>query len=251
MKESKSVYSELMNDADDQLEVWDGLKEELEEGKTVFAPTAKSSGRKRKAKGSRKLQKKRRITSDSENDESEDEDYDDEETNDESESTDETTQPLTEEQLSTRIAELKANRKKARHERTALEDKIKALGMEIKTSQVRVLETESDFACAVARVPGDIFGARGVELSLNLSRTCVKFCESVFSQFNCLTIGRLPRDAPSIIGQVVSSHGNGDSTTVKVSIYSSFTALSFYAMPGNATPWTYRVSHCFYGKNAD
>ena len=43
LKESKAVYSEVMDNADEQIEVWEGLMEDLEAGKTVFAPSAKSS----------------------------------------------------------------------------------------------------------------------------------------------------------------------------------------------------------------
>ncbi|KAL8700510.1 MAG: hypothetical protein Q9201_005409 [Fulgogasparrea decipioides] len=146
LKESKSVYTEIMDDADDQLEVWDKLKDELEEGKTVYAPKLGSSGKKRKARGTDRPRKKRRAGSDSDNDESEDGDYQDEETDDEAESTNENEEPLTEDQVSAKISEIKANKKKARQEKAELDSKIKTLASEIKTSQAEEKRVEADIA---------------------------------------------------------------------------------------------------------
>lgn len=139
MKESKGVYSELMDDAEEQIDVWDALRNELVNGKTVFAPKAKVSGKKRKAKTSRRPLKKRRAQSDSDSadDDLEDEDFGHDESSDGSESTEEIGEPLTEEIVSHKISEFKANKKRARQERSELDNKIKALGIEIKTKQVR------------------------------------------------------------------------------------------------------------------
>jgi len=136
---SKGVYSELMDDAEEQIDVWDALRNELGNGKTVFAPKAKASGKKRKAKTSRQSMKKRRAQSDSDSvdDDSENEDFGDDESSDGSESTEGIGEPLTEETVSHKILELKANKKRARQERSELDNKIKALGIEIKTKQVR------------------------------------------------------------------------------------------------------------------
>lgn len=146
LKESKGVYTEIMDDADDQLEIWDKLKNELDDGKTVYAPTLAPSGKKRKATGTDKPRKKRRAEKDSDDDESihesEGRDYEDDEINDEAEPTDEDKDPLTEEQVDTKIAEIKANKKKARQEKAELDGKIKALATEIKNSQVRALDVD-------------------------------------------------------------------------------------------------------------
>ena len=108
----------------------------------MFAPKAKSSGKKRKAKGSQKPRKRQRIDSDSDSDSSADDDYDDEETSDEPDSADDTRDPLTEEQISNKISEIKANKKKARQERAEVEGKIKTLDPEIKALQVCLSATE-------------------------------------------------------------------------------------------------------------
>ena len=119
----------------------DRLRDEIGDGKTVFAPKAKSSGKKRKAKGSQKPRKRQRVYSNSDSGSSADEDYDDEETSDKSESADDTGDPLTEEQISSKISEIKDNKKKARQERAEVEGKIKTLDLEIKALQVRLSVT--------------------------------------------------------------------------------------------------------------
>lgn len=136
LKVSKSVYSELMDDAEEHIDVWDSLKNELGNGKTVFAPLAKTSG-KRKAKTSRQSAKKRRAQSDSDIDDSKDEDFGDDESSDGSEAAERIRDPLTEETISQKISELKANKKKARQEKSQLDSTIKALGVRIATKQVR------------------------------------------------------------------------------------------------------------------
>ena len=57
LKESKGVFTELINDAEEAMDVWDKLKEQLEDGETVYDPSKK---RKRSAepKQSRKKAKK-------------------------------------------------------------------------------------------------------------------------------------------------------------------------------------------------
>ena len=133
---------ELMNDADDQLDLWDKLKDELNEGKTVSAPKAKVSGKKRKMSGAQNSRKKPRIEADSDYDNSVDEDCD-EETSDDVTSDDETGESLTEDQISSKISEIRGNKKKARQEKAELEGKIKALDAEIRALQVRVKPSRS------------------------------------------------------------------------------------------------------------
>lgn len=136
LKVSKGVYSELMDDAEEHIDVWDSLRNELGNGKTVFAPEAKSS-KKRKAKTSRQSAKKRRAQSNSDIDDSEDEDFGDDESSDGSEVAEGIRDPLTEETISQKISEFKANKKKARQEKSQLDSTIKALAVIITTKQVR------------------------------------------------------------------------------------------------------------------
>ncbi|KAI4255106.1 MAG: hypothetical protein LQ352_002735 [Teloschistes flavicans] len=150
LKESKSASAEIMNDADDQLEVWDKLKDELEEGKTVFAPTSGSSSKKRKAGGTNGPRKKRRAASftddDDDLDETEDDDYEEEDSDAEAEPSDENKDLLTEEQISSKIIELKTNKRKARQEKAEIEGKVKTLVAEIKASQAEENTIEAGIA---------------------------------------------------------------------------------------------------------
>lgn len=59
LKESKGVFTELINDAEEGIELWEKLKDQLEDGETVYDPSKK---RKRSAepKKSRKKAKKSR-----------------------------------------------------------------------------------------------------------------------------------------------------------------------------------------------
>lgn len=156
LRESKSVFSEIMNDADDQLEVWDKLKDELEEGKTVFAPTSGSSSKKRKARGTDNSRKKRRAVSHDDSDdnsiEREDGDYEDEDSESEAELSEENQDPLTEEQISSKILEIKTNKKKARQEKAEIAGKVETLVAEIKASKVRDMEMASNYVAVATLV---------------------------------------------------------------------------------------------------
>lgn len=63
LEESKAVYIEIMGDADDKIEEWEKLKDDLEDGKTAYAPGTPSKMRKRSAspKTSRKVSKKTHV----------------------------------------------------------------------------------------------------------------------------------------------------------------------------------------------
>lgn len=127
----------IQDDADEQLEVWEGLNEELDDGKTVFASKANSAGIKRKASGSQKPRKKLRADSNrDDNDHSADQDIDDQGASDESNSSDEHVELLTQGAISQKLAEIRANKKKARQEKARLESKIKDLNSEMTTLEV-------------------------------------------------------------------------------------------------------------------
>lgn len=66
MKETKAVYEEVANDADEQIGVWETLKDSVSEGKVVFPPEAKSTSKQCKSGSRQRTSKKKRITSSSE-----------------------------------------------------------------------------------------------------------------------------------------------------------------------------------------
>ena len=67
MQDTEVVYSEVMNDTDEQVEIWETLKENLENGETVYPPKAEGH-KKRKAVRNEKPRRKqhRRSIGDSE-----------------------------------------------------------------------------------------------------------------------------------------------------------------------------------------
>ncbi len=151
LKDSKAVYSEVINDADEQIEVWEGLKEDIEDGKTVFAPSDQSSNRKRKGGDSFKPRKKQRRSSSSDKEEVDDDDYLDEDgeaknSDEEDPAEDPQGVPLTEEQVATKIADLRSTKKESRRQRTELEDKIKKMRVEISEAKEKEKKIQADMA---------------------------------------------------------------------------------------------------------
>ena len=132
VKQSNAVYGEVMNDADEQIEVWEALKDKLDEGEQVFAPVLKGS-QKRKGNSKEKPRKKQRriITSDDEED-VEDSDFKDEDSDqgehehDAASSQDDSQarEPLTEEQITSKLQELRSTKKEARSQKLDITDKI-------------------------------------------------------------------------------------------------------------------------------
>ena len=149
MKETKAVYGETMNDIDEQIEIWDGLKEKLEDGKTVFPPNMQAAGMKRKRSDSSndKVRKKQRRTksSDDESDDFEDSDPTDSSDVDEKGSEDDSRgqEPLTEEQIMAKLQELRATKKEARAQRTKITEQITRLRNEIDESKKAIEGIES------------------------------------------------------------------------------------------------------------
>jgi chromosome segregation ATPase len=149
LRESRGVYTELINDADDAMEVWDTLRNEVEDGKTVFAPTDASKKRKRSTERSLKSRKKAktsRASSDDEDDfidDSDDEDGNDLDPESNSDNESEKGDPLTIDAIEVELAQLKEDKKRARHEKSEIDAKIKKLNQELKTSEKAQAEIET------------------------------------------------------------------------------------------------------------
>ncbi|PVH88572.1 hypothetical protein DL98DRAFT_580964 [Cadophora sp. DSE1049] len=145
LKESKGVFTELINDAEEAMDVWDKLKEQLEDGETVYDPSKKrkrSTEPKQSRKKGKKAKKSRSsddededdfIVDDEDESEKEDEEDDaDSQAESDSESVSNKNNPLTAEEIDAKIAQLKEDKKRARRERVETDDKIKAVNQEIK-----------------------------------------------------------------------------------------------------------------------
>lgn len=140
-KQSREDYTGAMEEAEEQLEIWETLKDDLESGQTVYAPLPtlpSPKKRKRSSEGTEKAHKKQRRSSgsDSESDNG-DGDYADDASDtsrgDEKDDLSEQVrgEPLTEEQIESKISELKTTKKEGRRQRLQLEEKIKVLRAEM------------------------------------------------------------------------------------------------------------------------
>ena len=150
LKESKAVYSEVMDDADEQIDVWEGLREDLEAGKTVFAPSTKSSNKRRKASDSSKPRKRQRR-SNSDDEDTGDNDYQDDDDSDqdsegEVSAEDSQGEPLNEEKVAAKIADLRSTKKESRRQRTELEEKIKSIRKESSEAEEKEENIKADIA---------------------------------------------------------------------------------------------------------
>ena len=159
MKETKAVYGETMNDIDEQVEIWDDLKEKIEDGKTVFPPRMKTAGMKRKMNGTsngkaRKKQRKKK-SSDDDSDSFEDSDIDETSDVDKKGSEDDSggQEPLTEEQIMAKLQELRATKKEARAQKAEITLQITRLRNEIdeKKKAEELIESKMSAMCISGR----------------------------------------------------------------------------------------------------
>ena len=122
LRESKAVYSELVDDCDDQIEKWEKLKAEVEDGKEIWANQT-SKKRKRQSpkanKSRKKAKKSKQQDSDDEDDfiddgSDEDENEDEESaSNSDSDAKDDEEEPLTLETVEDKLAKIKEDKKRA------------------------------------------------------------------------------------------------------------------------------------------
>jgi hypothetical protein len=129
-RESKEVYKGIYDDAEDELEIWETLREDADDGKTVYAPKPKSEKRKRSSSATK--QRKRHQRSGSDSDFGSGSDRSDTDASDGSGSEKEDHgAPLTGDQIRSKIEEIKSTKKNARRERLGLEEKVKSSRKEI------------------------------------------------------------------------------------------------------------------------
>ncbi|QSZ34344.1 hypothetical protein DSL72_005935 [Monilinia vaccinii-corymbosi] len=144
MKESIAVYGSIFSDADETFDVWDDLKRDVEDGKTVYAPKGKEKSPKRKRSPSPKKSRKKAKRSGYEEDDDEDFIDDEEEEAEEDggvvseneaeveeEGLDEG-EPLTIEAIEQKLDELKDTKRKARKEKAATELAMKDVRKELR-----------------------------------------------------------------------------------------------------------------------
>ena len=151
LNNTKADYEDVANDVDEEIEVWEVLETSVMDGKVTYPPKATST-RKRKAKSKDRpsKQKRRSIVIDDEDD---DDFIDHGSENDEKDTEDEDQQPLTEEQVKTKLDELKMTKKNARTQKREIAEKVqdirKALG-EIKAAESKI-DSEMSALCISGR----------------------------------------------------------------------------------------------------
>ena len=151
LKESRTVYGDVINDADDAIDVWEALQNDLEDGKKIYAPSDKSKRRKRSStpKQSRKRSKSKCSNNDGndnfivDDDEDEDDDDDGSEAGNGSESSSEMADPLTMSIIEGKLTELKENNKKARKERVDLGGKVNTTNQKLESLERNQCEIEA------------------------------------------------------------------------------------------------------------
>jgi hypothetical protein len=117
LKESLQVYRAVMAEADDDLEIWDGLKDSADNGEPVFAPVKKASKRKRLSPET-KSRKRRQAEDDDSDAEYISSDTEAFTVSDDSDSDgiQAPRLPLTREDIKRKLEELKLSKKNARQE---------------------------------------------------------------------------------------------------------------------------------------
>lgn len=148
LKESRSAYAEAMEDAEEELERWESLEEKLESGDTVYAPAKGSPSTKKRKRGSeestRLSKRQRRAGGTESDDDSEGSEYAEDDPDPTGEQDEEDAvgntggDPLTAEQIESKIAELKSTKKEGRRERNRLEQRIK----DLRAKETDILEAD-------------------------------------------------------------------------------------------------------------
>lgn len=151
LKDIKSTikdFEQSMQQIEDDEEIWEGLEQKLATGRTVYAPSKRTStlGSKRKSSSSSSpppARKRRRRTIDSDEEQDENSETDENEGETEVELQDETIssekQPLTEDEIESKLVELKAMYKDARREKSSLGGRVTEL-----RKMLNVLDDEED-----------------------------------------------------------------------------------------------------------
>lgn len=155
LRKTSEILNQGFNHADEQLEIWEGLKDSLEDGNTVFAPT-ESASKKRKKNSSPKRRKKPRRDSQSDNNFINDDQSENSASESETEHNPDFASygaPLSEENITAKIEEFRSIKKEARRQRADIAGKIKNLQQEkaeAKTEEKNI-EAEMSALCISGR----------------------------------------------------------------------------------------------------
>ena len=149
--ETQGDYFAAMEECDIQIDAWDALLQKVEDGKTVYPLT---EGKKRKRGGRYKSNKRQKSTTDSDDDFIDDssvhaESDEEEDGDDDADDLElDHPEPLTKEDITAKLAEIKETKKEARKHRAELTATVKAT----KNAMVKVKETRAKIESEISRV---------------------------------------------------------------------------------------------------
>lgn len=158
LKDTKATFGDILNDAEDQAETWEAIKDSFDDGKTVFAPMDKSARRKRKADCSSRARKRQRRAGESEAEETGDSNCEESsasehgtegfDTGDE-----DTREPLDEERIVAKINEIRTTKKEARNQRADITEKMVSIRKQIEEARAseKSIEAEISSLCISGR----------------------------------------------------------------------------------------------------
>ena len=146
--DEKKAWSAMMTEADEELDAWDDLKAKAEEGDTVYAPEKSQKRKRGRPKKSNKRQKPDTSDSDGDYTEAGSESETAEEESDNESEVRSPARPVTEEDITNKIADLKGKKKAARSEKQALDENTR----EIRKKMAEAKEAEQKIQTQIARV---------------------------------------------------------------------------------------------------
>ena len=133
LKEKKASLGKDIQDIDEQIDTWDSLRDQIDNEEIVYAF---AKGKKRERGGSDGPRKKKSRKSDDDDEfeytEEEEEEEETEEIEDDHDTMEGKRSPLTIEQVTREVTELRTTKKEVRRQRGELEQQVKAIQVEIK-----------------------------------------------------------------------------------------------------------------------
>ncbi|KAI1623100.1 hypothetical protein EDD37DRAFT_565877 [Exophiala viscosa] len=138
LKDTRSDISAAMDAADEELEVWEKLQEDCSAGQTVFKPKPKSLKRKRADKPSKPRKKPNYADPDTDDDfiyESDNAESDAGSDYTSSHTSEDQGEPLTEDDITTKVTELRITKKEGRYERHKIDTEISANRRQIEEAE--------------------------------------------------------------------------------------------------------------------
>lgn len=148
--DSIEAYKAVMDDCDKELETWEELKDNFDDGKTVYAPSKKKRN-KRKRSSTDKRPSKRREPDDSDVEYISSEDDNSTDTSEaEGESDDEGVEqsrsPLTSDEIKAKIEELRQSKKNARQEKAVIARQVPDLKAKVREIRTKITAIRGDMS---------------------------------------------------------------------------------------------------------